>query len=82
MEAIKARLEEIEYQISVLGDAFAKECLELEKNKGFDVYASKWKKKMSKIADKYATILVDLQEEHDEIREYLNLQEELERQKK
>lgn len=76
------RIKEIEYQLSVIEDAYVQETKKLEASKGFDIYNSKWKRKIRAVADKYAEIIVNLQDEYSEIREYLNMQEELKRKSK
>ena len=75
------RIKEIERQMQDIEEAYGKECADLYKQKGFDIYAPKWVNKIVKLAKKYAELLSPLKIEHDEIRERLNIEEE-ERRKK
>ena len=75
------RIKEIERQMQDIEEAYGKECADLYKQKGFDIYAPKWVNKIEKLAKKYAELLSPLKIEHDEIRERLNIEEE-ERRKK
>ena len=82
LEEILESLKSVESQIDEAERAYANECYELYKQKGFDEYAPKWQKKIRKIADKYATILVSLRADHDELRIEANRLEEAQRKKK
>ena len=82
MEKDYERVKEIEYQMQKFEEAYAKECIEVYNQKGFDIYKSKWERKINKIAKKYADILSPLRVEHDFLREQLNEQEEIERKRK
>ena len=75
------RIKEIERQMQDIEEAYGKECADLYKQKGFDIYAPKWVNKIEKLAKKYAEQLSTIKIEHDEIRERLNIEEE-ERRKK
>lgn len=82
MKEKEKRIKEIEYQLSVVEDAYVKETKKLQDMEGFDIYSPKWKKKIRAVADKYAEIILNLQDEYNELREYLNKQEELKRKSK
>ena len=82
VKELKNKLKEIEDNINDIEKAYAEECLALTKQKGFDMYKTKWKKKVNKIADKYAGELVDLQDKHSEIVKELDDKLEEQRKKK
>ncbi len=76
------RIKEVEYQMQKLEEAYGKECAELYKQRGFDMYAPKWNKKIEKLAKKYADLLTPLKLEHDDLRIRLNTEEEIRRKAK
>lgn len=77
----KERLVQVEKEIDAAEQAYAEECAELYKKKGFDSYAKKWQKKIDKLADKYSRILFPLKSEHDDLRYAIAEAEEEERKK-
>lgn len=76
------KIKELEYQINKIQDAYGKDCAQLYKQPGFDIYSAKSKKKVDELATKYAKLLYPLQKEHSVIRERLNIEEEERRKKK
>ena len=76
------RIKEIEKEVKAIEEAYAQECFNLYLKPGFDIYNPKWKKKIDKVAQKYADYLAGLQNEHDELLQLVGNHEEEERKKK
>jgi len=82
METKLERARSLEEQIDNVEHAYAQECVNLYNQKGFDEYSPKWQKKISKLAGKYAEILLPLKAEHEELVELIAIEQEEIRKKK
>lgn len=76
------RLEELDKNIQRLLKAYAEDYISITKQKGFDKYSKKWKKKLENVADKYAKYIVPLKDEYNELCDEINRKAEEERKKK
>jgi len=82
VEEILKQIALVEEEIKSLEKGYADECVELYKQKGFDLYKPKWAKKIEKVAGKYADLIIPLKDKYNELRKQANRLEEEERKKK
>ena len=76
MEELLKQISLVEEEVKRAETDYANECVELTKCKGFDLELKKWKRKVDKIANKYADIIIELKRRYNELRDLANEKEE------
>ena len=76
------RLKEIDKQLELLRQGYIDDYGSIIKDKKYDKYSEKWKKKLGKVAEKYVKYMAPLEEEYNEIVDKIVKKEQAELKKK
>ena len=81
MSEDEKRITELEEELKKAQEDYVKECMEVMKDKAFDIDKPRYARKISKIAKKYGIVISNIKEEHDELRIKVNAAYEEKRKK-